>query len=121
MERHGRNHTWAGKMHGAVVILVDADEEVIQRRIEKNYMDMMVRSLDEAIAIAKEHLEKMSQSPSVLSETQQMFMKRLLLRTSFRTLLQKCVLAMTRFPISHQDTQELRLIRGEDRAILSST
>ena len=54
----GGNQTWAGKMHGAVVILVDADERVIQRRIEKNYMDMMVRSLDEAIAIAKEHLEK---------------------------------------------------------------
>ena len=82
----GGNQTWAGKMHGAVVILVDADESI---------------------------LRKMSQSPSVLSETQQMFMKRLLLRTSFRTLLQKCVLAMTRFPISHQDTQELRLINSE--------
>lgn len=54
----GGNQTWAGKMHGAVVILADADERVIQRRIEKNYMDIMVRSLDEAIAIAKEHIEK---------------------------------------------------------------
>lgn len=54
----GGNQTWAGKMHGAVVILVDADERVIQRRIEKNYMDVMVRSLDEAIAIAKEHIAK---------------------------------------------------------------
>lgn len=52
----GGNQTWAGKMHGATVILVDADERVIQRRIEKNYMDVMVRSLDEAIAIAKEHV-----------------------------------------------------------------
>ncbi|MHC1719337.1 MAG: urocanate hydratase [Clostridiaceae bacterium] len=54
----GGNQTWAGKMHGATVILVDADERVIQRRIEKNYMDIMVRSLDEAIAIAKEHIAK---------------------------------------------------------------
>lgn len=54
----GGNQTWAGKMHGAVVILVDADERVIKRRIEKNYMDIMVKSLDEAIAVAKEHVEK---------------------------------------------------------------
>lgn len=54
----GGNQTWAGKMHGATVILADADERVIKRRIEKNYMDIMVRSLDEAIAIAKEHVEK---------------------------------------------------------------
>lgn len=54
----GGNQTWAGKMHGATVILVDADERVIQRRIDKNYMDIMVRSLDEAITIAKEHVAK---------------------------------------------------------------
>jgi len=54
----GGNQTWAGKMHGAVVILVDADERVIQRRIEKNYMDIMVRTLDEAIEIAREHVAK---------------------------------------------------------------
>lgn len=54
----GGNQTWAGKMHGAVVILADADERVIKRRIEKNYMDMMVKNLDEAIAIAKEHIKK---------------------------------------------------------------
>ncbi|MDF2678416.1 MAG: urocanate hydratase, partial [Bacillota bacterium] len=54
----GGNQTWAGKMHGAVVILVDADERVIQRRIDKNYMDVMVRSLDEAIEIAKKHIAK---------------------------------------------------------------
>lgn len=53
----GGNQTWAGKMHGAVVILADADERVIKRRIEKNYMDMMVKNLDEAIAIAKEHVK----------------------------------------------------------------
>lgn len=54
----GGNQTWAGKMHGATVILVDADERVIKRRIEKNYMDIMVKTLDEAIEIAKEHAAK---------------------------------------------------------------
>lgn len=53
----GGNQTWAGKMHGAVVIVVDADERVIDRRIEKNYMDMKVKSLDEAWAIAKKHVK----------------------------------------------------------------
>ena len=54
----GGNQTWAGKMHGAVVILADADERVIDRRISKNYMDMKVHSLDEAWKIAQEHVAK---------------------------------------------------------------
>ena len=53
----GGNQTWAGKMHGAVVILADADERVIDRRISKDYMDMKVHSLDEAWKIAKEHMD----------------------------------------------------------------
>ncbi len=53
----GGNQTWAGKMHGASVILVDADERVIDRRIEKNYMDMKVNTLDEAWAIVQEHIK----------------------------------------------------------------
>lgn len=52
----GGNQTWAGKMHGAVVILADADERVIDRRISKNYMDIKVKTLDEAWKIAKEHV-----------------------------------------------------------------
>jgi len=54
----GGNQTWAGKMHGAVVILADADERVIDRRISKNYMDMKVKTLDEAWKIAQEHIAK---------------------------------------------------------------
>lgn len=54
----GGNQSWAMKMHGGVAIVVDADERVIQRRIEKNYMDKMVYSLDEAIALAKEAVAK---------------------------------------------------------------
>ncbi len=52
----GGNQTWAGKMHGAVVILADADERVIDRRIAKNYMDVKVHTLDEAWALAQKHV-----------------------------------------------------------------
>lgn len=52
----GGNQTWAGKMHGAVVILADADERVIDRRISKNYMDIKVHTLDEAWALAQKHV-----------------------------------------------------------------
>ena len=51
----GGNQSWAMKMHGGVAIIVDADERVLQRRIEKNYLDMFVHSFDEARKIAEEH------------------------------------------------------------------
>lgn len=54
----GGNQSWAMKMHGGVAIIVDADERVIDRRIEKNYLDMKVYSLDEAIALTKEAIAK---------------------------------------------------------------
>ncbi|MBF8984117.1 urocanate hydratase [Lutibacter sp. B2] len=54
----GGNQSWAMKMHGGVAIIVDADERVIKRRIEKNYLDKMVYSLDEAIEITKEAIAK---------------------------------------------------------------
>ena len=50
----GGNQSWAMKMHGGVAIVVDADERVIRRRMEKGYMDAIVYTLDEAIAMAKE-------------------------------------------------------------------
>jgi len=49
----GGNQSWAMKMHGGVAIIVDADERVIQRRIEKKYMDVMVRTFDEARDLAE--------------------------------------------------------------------
>lgn len=52
----GGNQTWAGKMHGAVVILADADERVIDRRISKNYLDVKVHTLDEAWTLAQKHV-----------------------------------------------------------------
>lgn len=50
----GGNQTWAMKMHGGVAIVVDADEKIIKRRIEKNYMDEIVYSFDEAKKLAEE-------------------------------------------------------------------
>lgn len=49
----GGNQSWAMKMHGGVAIVVDADERVIKRRIEKDYMDVIIYSMDEAIEMAK--------------------------------------------------------------------
>ncbi|WP_315122253.1 urocanate hydratase [uncultured Clostridium sp.] len=54
----GGNQSWAMKMHGGVAIVIDADEKVLKRRIEKNYMDTMVYSLDEAIDMAKKAADK---------------------------------------------------------------
>ncbi|QZY54752.1 urocanate hydratase [Crassaminicella profunda] len=54
----GGNQSWAMKMHGGVAIVVDTDEKIIRRRIEKNYMDKIVFSLDEAISMAKEAAAK---------------------------------------------------------------
>ena len=51
----GGNQSWAMKMHGGVAIIVDADERVLKRRIEKNYLDQYVYSFDEARKIAEEH------------------------------------------------------------------
>lgn len=50
----GGNQSRAMTMHGGVAIVVDADERVIKRRIEKKFVDVIVYSLDEAIAMAKE-------------------------------------------------------------------
>jgi urocanate hydratase len=50
----GGNQSWAMKMHGGVAIIVDADISVIEKRIEKKYLDQVVYTLDEAIAISNE-------------------------------------------------------------------
>jgi urocanate hydratase len=49
----GGNQTRAMTMHGGVGIVIDADERVIERRIEKRFIDTRVGSLDEAIDLAK--------------------------------------------------------------------
>jgi urocanate hydratase len=48
----GGNQTRAMTMLGGVCIAVDADERVIERRIERGFCDVLVRSLDEAIDMA---------------------------------------------------------------------
>lgn len=54
----GGNQSWAMKMHGGVAIVVDADERVIRRRMEKGYMDHIVYSFDEARKMAEEAADK---------------------------------------------------------------
>ena len=49
----GGNQTRAMTMHGGVGIVIDADERVIDRRIDKQFIDVKVGSLDEAIALAQ--------------------------------------------------------------------
>ena len=49
----GGNQSWAMKMHGGVAIVVDTDRKILERRVEKKYMDVIVTSMDEAIALAK--------------------------------------------------------------------
>ncbi len=51
----GGNQTRAMTMHGGVGIVIDADERVIKRRIEKKFTDVMVGSLAEAITLAQEY------------------------------------------------------------------
>ena len=51
----GGNQSWAMKMHGGVAIVVDADRAILERRKAKDYMDIIVDTMDEAIALAKKH------------------------------------------------------------------
>lgn len=51
----------AGKMAGAVTLVVEVDESRIRRRIETGYVDQMVRDLDEALKLCKE--AKAAQKP----------------------------------------------------------
>lgn len=54
----GGNQSWAMKMHGGMAIVVDADRKILERRIEKHYMDRIVGSMDEAIQLVREHAAK---------------------------------------------------------------
>lgn len=45
-------------MHGGVVIVVEVDEQHIKRRLVNNYCDMMVKNLDEALALAYDAISK---------------------------------------------------------------
>jgi urocanate hydratase len=54
----GGNQTRAMTMHGGVAILCDVNREIIERRISKKFIDVLVGSLDEAISLAKEYAAK---------------------------------------------------------------
>lgn len=49
----GGNQSWAMKMHGGVAIVVDTDRRILERRVEKKYMDVIVTTMDEAITLAR--------------------------------------------------------------------
>ncbi|MFS0781291.1 urocanate hydratase [Bacillus sp. 1P06AnD] len=51
----GGNQTRAMTMHGGVAILCDSNKAIIERRIEKGFIDVCVDSLDEAINMAKQY------------------------------------------------------------------
>ena len=51
----GGNQSWAMKMHGGVAIIVDTDKKIMERRVAKDYLDVIVESMDEAIEMAKKH------------------------------------------------------------------
>lgn len=54
----GSNQSWAMKMLGGVAIVIDVNEKTLQKRIEKDYMDVIVHSLEEAVKLAKEYQAK---------------------------------------------------------------
>ncbi|MBD1221187.1 urocanate hydratase [Virgibacillus halodenitrificans] len=51
----GGNQTRAMAMHGGVCILADSNVEIINRRMEVGYIDVLADSLDEAIELAEKH------------------------------------------------------------------
>lgn len=52
----GGNQSWAMKMHGGVAIVVDCDRAILERRHTKDYMDVIVDSMEEAITLAQRHV-----------------------------------------------------------------
>ena len=51
----GTNQTWAMKMHGGVCLIVDANKKTLEKRIEKDYLDVIAPSMEEAIKMAKDY------------------------------------------------------------------
>jgi urocanate hydratase len=49
----GRNQPRAMTMHGGVCVVVDANQAIIQRALERGFLDTQAASLEEAIAIAE--------------------------------------------------------------------
>ncbi len=49
----GRNQPRAMTMHGGVCVVVDADQAIIQRALDRGFLDVQASTLDEAIALAE--------------------------------------------------------------------
>jgi len=64
----------AGTMNEAVIIIVEVDRERIQRRLETNYLDVMVESLNEALTLARAaQIKKKSLSIGLLGNAADIF------------------------------------------------
>ncbi len=64
----------AGTMNEAVIIIVEVDRERIQRRLETNYLDVMVESLNEALTLARDaQIKKKSLSIGLLGNAADIF------------------------------------------------
>ncbi|MBI9046154.1 MAG: urocanate hydratase [Anaerolineaceae bacterium] len=50
----GRNQPRAMTMHGGVCLVVDADEKIIERALERGFLDVRAESLEEGIRLAEE-------------------------------------------------------------------
>jgi urocanate hydratase len=50
----GRNQPRATTMHGGVCLVVDADQTIIQRSLERGFLDVQASSLEEAIQMAEQ-------------------------------------------------------------------
>jgi urocanate hydratase len=50
----GRNQPRAMAMHGGVCLVIDADQTIIQRAIDRGFLDVQAGSLEEAIALAEQ-------------------------------------------------------------------
>jgi urocanate hydratase len=50
----GRNQPRAMTMHGGVCLIVDADEKIIERSLERGFLDVHAKNLEEGIKLAEE-------------------------------------------------------------------
>ncbi len=76
----GRNQPRAMTMHGGVCLVVDANQAIIQRAVDRGFLDMQAATLEEAIAIAEQaKAERRSIGVGVLGNAAELFPKALAL------------------------------------------
>ncbi len=74
----GRNQPRATTMHGGVCVVVDANPAIIQRSLERGFLDIEADSLEEAVQIAeKAKAEKRAVGIGVWGNAAELFPKAL--------------------------------------------